>query len=45
MQAAFWDNPTYAPLGMYDQPTAYNSKRLSDIPDGWPQFYTLKKTA
>jgi peptide/nickel transport system substrate-binding protein len=42
MQVAFWENPSYAPLGMYDQPTAYH-KYLHDVPDGWPQFYGLKK--
>lgn len=44
MQAAFWQDPPYAPLGMYDQPTAYRSS-LTDVPDGWPQFYGLKKHA
>jgi len=42
MQAGFWQDPPYAPLGMYDQPTAFN-KRITDIPEGWPQFYGLKK--
>ncbi len=42
MQAVFWDDPPYVPLGMYDQPTAYRSY-LSEVPDGWPQFYGLKK--
>jgi peptide/nickel transport system substrate-binding protein len=42
MQAAFWQNPTYAPLGMYDQPTAFHNY-MRDVPDGWPQFYGLKK--
>ena len=42
MQAAFWQNPTYAPLGMYDQPTAFH-KYMQDVPEGWPQFYGLKK--
>jgi peptide/nickel transport system substrate-binding protein len=42
MQVAFWENPAYAPLGMYDQPTAYHNY-LHDVPDGWPQFYGLKK--
>ena len=43
MQVAFWESPTYAPLGMYDQPTAYHTY-MQDVPDGWPQFYGLKKT-
>ncbi|HET6305782.1 MAG TPA: ABC transporter substrate-binding protein [Rhodopila sp.] len=42
MQIAFWQDPTYAPLGMYDQPTAFHSY-MQDVPDGWPQFYGLKK--
>jgi peptide/nickel transport system substrate-binding protein len=42
MQVAFWQNPTYAPLGMYDQPTAFHTY-MRDVPDGWPQFYGLKK--
>jgi peptide/nickel transport system substrate-binding protein len=42
MQIAFWQNPTYAPLGMYDQPTAYHNY-MQDVPEGWPQFYGLKK--
>ena len=42
MQVVFWDDPPYVPLGMYDQPTAYRSY-LTDVPDGWPQFYGLKK--
>lgn len=42
MQLAFWQDPTYVPLGMYDQPTAYHNY-MRDVPDGWPQFYGLKK--
>jgi peptide/nickel transport system substrate-binding protein len=42
MQVAFWQNPTYVPLGMYDQPTAYHNY-IQDVPEGWPQFYGLKK--
>jgi len=42
MQALFWQDPPYAPMGMYDQPTAFN-KRITDVPEGWPQFYGLKK--
>jgi peptide/nickel transport system substrate-binding protein len=44
MQAVFWQDPPYAPMGMYDQPTAFN-KRITDIPEGWPQFYGLKKNS
>ncbi len=42
MQTVFWDDPPYVPMGMYDQPTAYRSY-LTDVPEGFPQFYTLKK--
>jgi peptide/nickel transport system substrate-binding protein len=44
MQALFWQDPPYAPMGMYDQPTAFN-KRITDVPEGWPQFYGLKKNS
>ena len=33
-----------SPLGMYDQPTAFHNY-LTDIRDGWPQFYGVKKNA
>ncbi len=42
MQTVFWQDPTYVPLGMYDQPTAFKNY-MQDVPDGWPQFYGLKK--
>ena len=42
MQARFWENPMYAPLGMYDMPTAFHAY-LQDVPEGWPQFYGVKK--
>ena len=42
MQVEFWKSPPYAPLGMYDQPTAFHNY-LTDIHDGWPQFYGVKK--
>ena len=44
MQTLFWQDPPYAPMGMYDQPTAFN-KRIEGVPEGWPQFYGLKKTS
>jgi peptide/nickel transport system substrate-binding protein len=44
MQMEFWQNPPYAPMGMYDQPTAFN-KRITGVPEGWPQFYGLKKNS
>lgn len=43
MQAHFWTNPSYVPLGMFDQPTAYHAY-LKDVPDGWPQFYGVRRT-
>jgi peptide/nickel transport system substrate-binding protein len=42
MQVEFWKSPPYAPLGMYNQPTAFRNY-LQDIHDGWPQFYGVKK--
>jgi peptide/nickel transport system substrate-binding protein len=42
MQAHFWQNPSYVPLGMYYQPTAFQ-KSLVDIHDGWPQFYGVRR--
>jgi len=42
MQEEFWQNPSYVPLGMYDQPTAFHSY-LGDIRDGWPQFYGVRR--
>jgi peptide/nickel transport system substrate-binding protein len=42
MQVAFWQDPTYVPMGMYDQPTAYRTY-MKDVSEGWPQFYGLKK--
>jgi peptide/nickel transport system substrate-binding protein len=44
MQAQFFQNPSYVPLGMYDQPTAFRTY-MKDVPEGWPQFYSVKKTA
>jgi peptide/nickel transport system substrate-binding protein len=43
MQAHFWQNPSYVPLGMYDQPTAFHNY-LQDVRDGWPQFYGVRRT-
>ena len=42
MQAAFWQSPTFVPLGVFYQPTAYRSS-VRDVPEGWPQFYGVKK--
>jgi peptide/nickel transport system substrate-binding protein len=44
MQTEFWQNPPDVPLGMYDQPTAFKNY-LTDVRDGWPQFYGVKKNA
>ncbi len=40
-QQAMIDVP-YVPMGMYDQPTAFRG--LTGVPDGFPQFYGVKKT-
>jgi peptide/nickel transport system substrate-binding protein len=42
MQTHFWQNPSYVPLGMYYQPTAFH-KYLADVHDGWPQFYGVRR--
>jgi peptide/nickel transport system substrate-binding protein len=42
MQEQFWRNPSYVPLGMYDQPTGFRSY-LHDVRDGWPQFYGVRR--
>jgi peptide/nickel transport system substrate-binding protein len=42
MQAHFWQNPSYVPLGMHYQPTAFH-KYLIDVHDGWPQFYGVRR--
>jgi peptide/nickel transport system substrate-binding protein len=43
MQAAFFQSPTFAPLGMYFQPTAYH-KYLVDVREGFPLFYGVRRT-
>jgi peptide/nickel transport system substrate-binding protein len=42
MQEEFWLNPSYVPLGMWYQPTGFRST-LEDVPEGWPQFYGLRR--
>ena len=42
MQAAFWENPSYVPLGLWYQPTGFRSD-LRDVRDGWPQFYGVRR--
>jgi peptide/nickel transport system substrate-binding protein len=44
IQRQFWQDPPDVPLGLYFQPTAFN-KSLTGVPDGWPQFYGVKKNA
>jgi peptide/nickel transport system substrate-binding protein len=42
MQEEFWNFVPYVPLGMYDVPTAYWNY-LTDMRDGYPQFYGVRK--
>jgi len=42
MQKVYFEAVPYVALGMYDAPTAYHTY-LTDIRDGYPQFYGLKK--
>ena len=42
MQMQFWRNPSYAPLGMLFQPTAFR-RDLTDIREGLPQFYGVRR--
>jgi hypothetical protein len=44
MQAELFENPSYAPLGLFYQPTTFRSN-LKDIPEGIPQFYRVRRTA
>jgi peptide/nickel transport system substrate-binding protein len=44
MQAELFDNPSYAPLGLFYQPTTFRSD-LHDIPEGIPQFYRVRRQA
>jgi peptide/nickel transport system substrate-binding protein len=44
LQAAFFQDPSFGPLGMYFIPTAYK-KTLVDIPEGFPLFYGARSTA
>ncbi len=43
MQAEFFQNPSYAPLGMYFQPTCFRAN-LTGVPEGIPQFYRVRRT-
>jgi peptide/nickel transport system substrate-binding protein len=40
MQAELFENPSYAPLGLFYQPTTFRSD-LQSIPEGIPQFYRV----
>jgi peptide/nickel transport system substrate-binding protein len=42
MQVEFFKRPSYAPLGLYYQPTVFYNY-LKDIPEGIPQFYRVKR--
>jgi len=42
MQEEFWLNPSYVPLGLWYQPTAFRDN-LQDVLDGWPQFYGVRR--
>ncbi len=44
MQAELFQNPSYAPLGLFYQPTTFRSD-LKDIPEGIPQFYRVHREA
>jgi peptide/nickel transport system substrate-binding protein len=42
MQEEFCLNPSYVPLGLWFQPTAFHAN-LRDVRDGWPQFYGVRR--
>jgi peptide/nickel transport system substrate-binding protein len=42
IQIQFLRNPSYAPLGLYFQPTAFQNS-LRDIREGLPQFYGVRR--
>ncbi|ONG48475.1 ABC transporter substrate-binding protein [Pseudoroseomonas deserti] len=41
LQAMFFEDPSYAPLGMYEQPTCWN-RRITGIPEGNPVFWGVR---
>ncbi len=43
LQAGFWQDPSYAPLGEFYVPTAFK-KVLTGIPDGFPLFYGVQRS-
>ena len=44
LQADFFQNPSFGPLGMFFVPTAFK-KTITGIPDGFPLFYGAKRSA
>jgi peptide/nickel transport system substrate-binding protein len=42
LQAQFFRNPSFAPLGLFFQPTAFQNS-LRDIREGLPQFYGVRR--
>lgn len=41
LQEEFFRDPSYAPLGMYEQPTCYN-RRITGVPAGFPMFWNVR---
>ena len=41
LQAMFFEDPSYAPLGLYEQPTCRNT-RITGIPVGFPLFWGVR---
>jgi peptide/nickel transport system substrate-binding protein len=41
LQAQFWRDVPYVPMGEYTQHTCY-SRRLTDVPKGFPLFYGIQ---
>ncbi len=41
LQAEFFRDPSFGPLGMYSVPTAYR-RTITGIPDGFPLFYGVR---
>jgi peptide/nickel transport system substrate-binding protein len=44
LQEAFMQNPAYAPLGLYQQPTCFKNN-LTDVQNGFPVFWGVKRNA
>jgi peptide/nickel transport system substrate-binding protein len=43
MQVRFWEDPPYAPLGTYFQPTAFRTS-LKNVRDGFPLFFGVERS-